>query len=141
MTFFDKVRVLIVAHQHRVCPMFYGVFVDSRGGGTPDNVFLRVYFDVLRQSSCINCRPSKQSSFYVQTTFFKKSRTPLPMLLFRIFDYSVFKGGHPHLDKWSSIFFCKNCSLSDVGHSGPFFLHCCSSVYCMFPCLRGDPPP
>ena len=29
------------------------------------NVFLRVYFDVFRQSSRFNFRPSKHSSFYV----------------------------------------------------------------------------
>ena len=29
------------------------------------NLFLRVYFDVFRQSSCFNFRPSKQSSFYI----------------------------------------------------------------------------
>ena len=28
------------------------VFVDSRGGGTPDNVFMRVYFDVF-QEKCV----------------------------------------------------------------------------------------
>ena len=33
------------------------------------NVFLRVYFDVFRQSPCINFRPSEQSSLYVFGVF------------------------------------------------------------------------
>ena len=50
--------------------MFYGVFVDSRGRGGPLwNVFMRVYFDVFRQSMRFNFRPSKQSSFYVYGVF------------------------------------------------------------------------
>ena len=68
MTYFDKQRVIIFAHQNRVRSMFL-VFLYIVEGGTPDNVFLRVYFDVFRQSSCINFRPSKQSSFYVFEVF------------------------------------------------------------------------
>ena len=41
------------------------VFVDSIEGGPLINVYLRVSFDVFRQSSCFNFRPSKHSSFYV----------------------------------------------------------------------------
>ena len=69
MTFFDKVHVLIFAHQNSVRSTFLEFFVDSIGGGTPDNVFLRVYFDVFRQSSRFNFRPSKQSSFYILNVF------------------------------------------------------------------------
>ena len=44
----------------------FGVFGDCRGAGekTLDNVFLRVYFNVFRQSSRFHFRTSKQSSFY-----------------------------------------------------------------------------
>ena len=38
----------------------FGVFVDSSGGRTLINVFLRVYFDVFRQKSCFIFRPSIQ---------------------------------------------------------------------------------
>ena len=38
-------------------------------GGPLINVFLRVYFDVFRQSSCFNFRPSEQSSFNVFGVF------------------------------------------------------------------------
>ena len=37
--------------------------------GGPDNVFLRVYFDVFRQTSRFKFRLSKQSSFYVFRVF------------------------------------------------------------------------
>ena len=47
----------------------FGVFVDSRMRGPLINVFLRVYFDVLRKRSRFNFRPSKQSSFYVFGVF------------------------------------------------------------------------
>ena len=69
MTFVDKVHVLNFAHKNRVRSMFLDFFIDSRGGGGLINVFLRVYFDVFRQSSCFNFRPSKQSSFYVFGVF------------------------------------------------------------------------
>ena len=38
-------------------------------GGPLINVFLSVYFDVFPQSSCLNFRPSKQSSFYILVVF------------------------------------------------------------------------
>ena len=44
MTFFDKVRVLIFAHQSRVRSMFLE-FLESVEGGPLVNIFLRVYFD------------------------------------------------------------------------------------------------
>ena len=40
-------------------------FTLSWGGGPLINVFLRVYFDVCRQSVRFNFRPSKQGSFFV----------------------------------------------------------------------------
>ena len=66
--FFKKVRVLIFAHQNRVCSMFLE-FLEIVEGGPLINVFLRVHFDVLRQSSCFNFRTSKQSWFYVVGVF------------------------------------------------------------------------
>ena len=48
----------------------FGVFVDStEEGGTLLNVFMRLFFDVFRQSSRFNFRRSKQSSFYVFGVF------------------------------------------------------------------------
>ena len=51
LTYFDKVRVLIFAHQNRVRSMFLEFLYIVGGGGRPINVFLRLCFDVLRQSS------------------------------------------------------------------------------------------
>ena len=68
MTFFDKVRVLIFAHQNRLRSIFLE-FLYIVEGGALRNVFLRVYFDVFRQSSRFNFRPSKQGSFYVFGVF------------------------------------------------------------------------
>ena len=49
--------------------MFFEILMIVQGGGPLINVFLRVYFDVFRQSSRCNFRPSKQSSFYVFGVF------------------------------------------------------------------------
>ena len=46
----------------------FRILVDSRVGN-PDNVFLRVYFDVLRKSSRFTFSWSKQSLFYVFGVF------------------------------------------------------------------------
>ena len=67
--FCDKVRVLIFAHQNRVRSMFLEVLEIVEEWGPLVNVFLRVYFDVFRQSLCFNFRTSKQSSFYVFGVF------------------------------------------------------------------------
>ena len=61
MTSFDQNRISILLAKNRVCLYFFGVLVDSIGGVRLINMFLRVYFDVFRQSSRFNFRPSKQS--------------------------------------------------------------------------------
>ena len=79
MTFFDKARVLIFTHQNsiryfRLSKSIYHIKVTlviirerihilMGGGGPLINAFLRVYFDVFRQSSRFNSPPSKQHSF------------------------------------------------------------------------------
>ena len=65
MTLFEKVPVLIFAHQNTVHSMFMEFLQIVEGGGPLMNVFLRVYFYVFRQSLCFNFRTSKQISFYV----------------------------------------------------------------------------
>ena len=69
MTFSDKIRVLIFADQNRVRSMFLEFLLIVEGGGSLINVFLRVYFDVFRQSLRFNFRRLKQSSFYVFGVF------------------------------------------------------------------------
>ena len=96
MTFFHKVRVLFMTLFVEICISKIFALIDNCSslrshflkmwnshiifvfvsggfigiiGGTPDNVFLRVYFDVFGQSSCFNFRPSKQSSVYVFGVF------------------------------------------------------------------------
>ena len=66
--FFDKVRVLIFAHQNRLRSMFVEFLYIVEGEGLM-NVILRVNFDVFGQSSRFNFRSSKQSSFYVFGVF------------------------------------------------------------------------
>ena len=71
--------------------MYLGVFGDSRRGGPLINVFLRVYFDVLRQSSCFNFHPSKQSSFYVFGVFeIVEGGGPLENVFLRVY-FDVFR--------------------------------------------------
>ena len=56
------------------------------GGGLLINVFLRVYFDVFRQSSPFNFRQSKHSSFYVFGVFVDSSGgTPYKRIHERLF--------------------------------------------------------
>ena len=69
MTFFDKVRVLIFVHQNRVRSMFLEFLLIVEGEGPLIKVFLRVYFDVFRQTTRFNFRPSKHDSFYVYGVF------------------------------------------------------------------------
>ena len=69
LTYFYKVRVLIRAHQNRVRSMVLEFVFIVEGGGPVINVFVRVYFDVFRQSSRCNLCPSKQSSLYVFRVF------------------------------------------------------------------------
>ena len=69
MTYFDKVRVVIFAHQTRVRFMFLELSLIVEGGRPLINVSLRVYFDVFRQSLRFNFRSSKESSFYVFGVF------------------------------------------------------------------------
>ena len=69
MTYFDKICVVIMAHQNRVLFMSMEFLLIVGGGGPLINVFLRVSFDVFRQSSRFNFRRSKQSSFYVFGVF------------------------------------------------------------------------
>ena len=69
MTFSDKVRVVILAQQNRVRSMFLEFLLIVEGGGIPDKRILEGVFDVFRQSSRCNFRPSKQSSFYVFGVF------------------------------------------------------------------------
>ena len=64
MTLLDKVHVLIFAH-HNSSLYVFGV-LNSRGGGTPDKGIPEGKFcEVFRQTSRLNIRPSKRSSFYV----------------------------------------------------------------------------
>ena len=50
MGLFDKVGVLIFDPQNRVRSMFFEFFLIVEGGGSMVNVFLKVYFDVFRQT-------------------------------------------------------------------------------------------
>ena len=59
----------IVEGGNRVRYLCFWSFYRHYRGGPLINVFLRVYFDVFRQSSRFNFRPSKQSSFYVFGVF------------------------------------------------------------------------
>ena len=90
MTILDKVCVLIFARQNRVWSMFFQ-FLQIVERGTPDNVFLRVYFDGFRQSSRFNLRRSKQSSFYVVGVIVdSRGGGPLLNVLLRVY-FDVFR--------------------------------------------------
>ena len=76
-------------------------------GGPFINEFLRVYFDVYRQSPRFNFPPSKQSSFYV----------------FRVFGHS--KGGNP------ARYLCFCCFYRHYGGNQEIFLN--EKLYCSIP--------
>ena len=68
MTVFGKLRVLSFAHKNRVRFMIFE-FLEIVEGVPLINVFLRVFFDVIRQTTRYNRHASKQSSFYVFGVF------------------------------------------------------------------------